>query len=667
MRSLERIYREDLLRLRPSFQIRQGQLDMAHEVHKFLESEDNCFIEAGTGVGKSLGYLIPAASWVLNNDKKVVIATYTKALQNQLIEKDLPLVQELFGKKNTLKVVMVKGRSNYVCLRRLRSISSLSAGEDFHQLKLWSDNGEKQSQLLQVMSEVESGVGERGEFAFSTSQVWDDICSQSLNCLRHRCPWKKQCFVQKARESLAQGQLLVVNHALFFADLAIKSEGSSLLPDYDKVIFDEAHHLEDVIAEAFGLEAGITRIRHFLNAFTNPFSNIGQAVRLNEGFYRDIMEKNKTIVEEAERIFREAGRMLKGAKVTSYPRELLEDSSLPDRLIALVKYVSGPEVSSILQLSFEGEAELENLVAAGSQLAEEIKFLFASNSEEYVYWLEEEEIGDYGKVRACPVEPGNILKEEFFSEVNAMFTSATLTIGGSFAYFAQRLGLVDYTSKICVSPFNFQEQCLLYIPEGGVNPKSPAYDDYIVKRCQEILLQSQGRAFILFTSYTSMNNCFMRLKDWLLAVGLEPMIQSRGITSYRLLELFKTSLRPVLFGTSSFWEGVDVPGEQLSSVIVTKLPFAVPTHPLEEARIKRLRLQGKNDFLEYSVPKAVLKLKQGFGRLIRTNSDTGIVAILDNRILQSFYGQYFLKSLPKVVISHDYLDIGRFLAKRNVD
>jgi len=662
MGTISSFFKEELLRHRPDFEIREGQLAMGLEVEKFLNSHENYFIEAGTGVGKSLAYLIPAAFWAIENKQKVVVSTFSKALQNQLLEKDLPLVEEIFKARGPLKVVMAKGRSNYICLRRYNSaLNTVQDANISKQIKLWEDNDkEKKQQLGEIVEYVNKGIGERDYIECPTNIIWDDICSQRYNCLKYRCPWKKQCFINSAREEQVDAHILIVNHALFFADLALKPSGSSLLPEYTKVIFDEAHHIEDVIAESFAMEMSSFRIRNFSQMIVNTHSSFGKAVRLNEGFYEDVKELRRVLEEESTTFFNELENHLLNSSTFSYRSEHVKETALHERLNSLIKYINAPEVGDILELSYEAEGERENIAAAGQELLADMDFLFSAQSNDFVYWIEKDEVGS-ARLKACPIEPANILEMNLFSDARALFTSATLATGGSFAYMAERLGVKSYCHKICESPFEYNKQCLVLIPRKGLHPKSPDYNEYIIECCKKILSQTRGRAFILFTSYSSLNYCYDKMHGWLEEEGLSPMAQGRGISPFRLLEQFKQAGNPVLFGTSSFWEGMDVPGDKLSCVIVTRLPFAVPSHPLEAARMNKLKDMGKNDFLEYSVPKAVIKFKQGFGRLIRSKKDKGVVVVLDTRIKLNAYGQYFLNSLPDVSISNYLSEISRFL------
>ncbi|WP_028306569.1 ATP-dependent DNA helicase [Desulfitibacter alkalitolerans] len=662
MGTISSFFKEELLKHRPDFEVREGQLAMGLEVEKYLNSHENYFIEAGTGVGKSLAYLIPAAHWAIESRQRVVVSTFSKALQNQLLEKDLPLVEEIFKARGPLKVVMAKGRSNYICLRRYNNaLSIVQDANILKQIKLWDDNDkEKKQQLGEIVEYVNKGIGERDYIECPTNLIWDDICSQRYNCLKYRCPWKKQCFINSAREEQVAAHILIVNHALFFADLALKPSGNSLLPDYTKVIFDEAHHIEDVIAESFAMEMSSFRIRNFSQMIVNSHSSFGKAVRLNEGFYEDVKELRRVLEEENTTFFNELENHLLNSSTFSYQSELVKETGLREKLNSLIKYINAPEVGDILELSYEAEGERENIAAAGHELLADLDFLLAAEANDFVYWIEKDDAGS-ARLKACPIEPANILELDLFSDARVLFTSATLATGGSFAYMAERLGVKSYCHKICESPFEYNKQCLVLIPRKGLHPKSPDYNEYIIECCKKILSQTRGRAFILFTSYSSLNYCYDKMHGWLGEEGLSPMAQGRGISPFRLLEQFKQADSPVLFGTSSFWEGMDVPGDKLTCVIVTRLPFAVPSHPLEAARMNKLKDMGKNDFLEYSVPKAVIKFKQGFGRLIRSKNDKGVVVVLDTRIKLNTYGKYFLNSLPDVSISNYLSEISRFL------
>jgi ATP-dependent DNA helicase DinG len=451
-----------------------------------------------------------------------------------------------------------------------------------------------------------------------------------------------------AREQLADSQLLIVNHALFFADLALREAGYGILPAYERVIFDEAHHLEDVAASSFAVNMDYAKIRNYSLMVVSPNTKFGQALKTHPTLYHEVSAVRKEVEEKAAEFFAYLNSFCVDNYAKTYSQKQLEADDLSEGLKRLNQLLKRQELPDILQLDDEARMELENLINSGQVLLNELEFLLASSSGNHVYWAEKHHVSDLPNLKASPIELGELLGDKLFSEVPGFFTSATLSISGSFDFIANRLGISSYQEGICCSPFRFEEQALLYIPQKGVSPKESSYNDYLVECCRDLLDCAGGKAFILFTSYFSLQYCSLKLGEWLEHKGFSPLIQSKGTSPYRLVEEFKTLDNPVLFGTSSFWEGVDVPGDQLSMVVITKLPFMVPTHPLENARITRLEQGGGNGFTQYSLPKAVVRFKQGFGRLIRTKHDKGVVAVLDTRVKSTWYGKHFLRSLPAV-------------------
>lgn len=651
---IKELLQNDLPKALPEYERRPQQEEMAVEVHKALREGEHLLVEAGTGVGKSLGYLIPAVLWSLENDERVVVATHTKNLQDQLLKKDIPVLRKLLAEKElAFSAVVVKGRSNYVCLRRLE-VHKGTLGLDEKGVKqqtfLDDEMEEEKEQTLGLLKELEGPHdGQRDNFKTPVYRIWSQVCGEKDACLKGRCPWRQKCYINSIRIAASEANIILVNHALFFSDLAIRTGSEkTVLPTYGRVIIDEAHHIEDTACDNMAINVDYYRIKNFLLALTAGNGEVPLMIRSDEGYYEKFKEFNTKVDSALQKLSKEVDNFLGKEKTLRYKEAFFQNTEIIDVLERVMSTISTDNFARSLNLTDEGEAELETYVNRGMTLLQELKFLLdVKNPHTYVYWAEKP-YGENGFVlKAAPVVVGSILKESLFSKVPAVLTSATLNTGGDFKYIANRIGIDSYRSKILDSPFNYKENCLLLVPQKALSPKHKQYYEYVVQMSKEILKVTRGNAFLLFTSYKAMNFCYDLLEDWLYNQGCTPFIQTPDIPSNIILEDFKEAPNPVLFGTNSFWEGVDVPGEKLSCVIVTKLPFSVPTRPIEEARVEVLQKNGINDFLQYSVPRACIRLKQGFGRLIRASTDRGVVAILDSRILTTGYGKYFLNSLPE--------------------
>ncbi|HEY1683325.1 MAG TPA: helicase C-terminal domain-containing protein [Tepidisphaeraceae bacterium] len=633
-------------RMGERYEHRPQQLEMAAAVEEALQGRKHLLVEAGTGVGKSFAYLLPAIDYAVKNKKRVVISTHTISLQEQLIDKDIPLLQSVYPDEFT--AVLVKGRSNYLCQRRLKQARGRQ-GYLFDQ--------SRQIESLRLIEEwaaesvEKGGLGSLSEMPnVPEPDVWDKVCAEQGNCLGKKCEFFKNCFWQDAKRRMSSGNILVVNHALFFSDLALRAVGVNYLPKYEVAILDEAHTLEDVAGQHFGLKFSEAGLKYLLRSLYDPKRGRGM-LNVHGSIANAAISDVIDLHQIGEQFFtRCLGWQQSFGRSNGRIREAnVVENDLTPKLRELDLHIKAilPTLKDDEEIS-----ELTSISGKVSAMSESVDAILAQKMGDAVYWME---VAGRSPQRvtlhASPVDMAEGLRRHLFSKVaSVVMCSATLCTrgngGDSFDYIRKRLGADDCKEVRLGSPFDYAKQATLYVEPNLPEPSDPMFMKPACEKILQYLKQTEGGAFVLFTSYKSLIETANRLKGGIEAMGLPMLVQGQGATRRILLERFRANSRSVLFGTSSFWQGIDVQGDALRNVIIVKLPFAVPDEPIVEARLDAITKAGGNAFMEYSVPEAIIKLKQGVGRLIRSRTDTGIIVVLDSRVKTKRYGRLFLESLP---------------------
>ena len=617
---------------------------MAQAVEEALEQRRHLIVEAGTGTGKTLAYLVP----VIRSGKRVIISTGTKNLQEQLFNKDVPfLEQALFPNgEGKLNVCYMKGRNNYLCRKKLYDLtdqpvlSGLEEIEHYRAIAAW---------------EKATHTGDRAELASlpEASALWHKLDARSDTCLGQKCSAWERCFITEMHRRAMESDIIIVNHHLFFADLAIKQQAeyapdAGILPEVGAVIFDEAHELEDVAGSYFGVTVSNARIEELCRDVESSLQRNHMLSAAISGATRSLRERGMfffALLPQGDGRFAFENR-----------REFMEENG--DEFISLQNALT--RLRSELENMPSKPEEVFNFSRRTQELQVQLGFLMESEDPNTVFWIERRRGGREKSnvfLQATPIDVAPILKTTMFDKLDcAVLTSATLAVGGGFEYMKRRLGLEHTREVVLPSHFDYQSQAMLYVPPDLPDPRTPQFAAKAADRIRRMLEITRGRAFVLFTSYAQMNEIYQRLLG-----ELEyPMLLQGDAPKSALLEEFRLTPNAVLFATSSFWQGVDVQGEQLSCVIIDRLPFAVPSDPVVAARVKSIDAEGGNAFFQYQVPAAVITLKQGFGRLIRSLHDRGLLALLDNRILKKQYGRVFVESLPNYRRTTDLRQVEQF-------
>lgn len=646
---------EGLLSRSKEFEYRPQQQQLAVAVSEALLGRSCLLAEAGTGVGKSLAYLLPAARFALESGRKAVISTHTINLQEQLIRKDIPIVRKVL--REEFPAVLLKGRGNYLCPVRLRraieqtaDLFTSSEDEELRAIARWAE-GTRDGTLSDL------------DFAPSP-KIWTQVCSDPHICTARTCGPRGNCFFQEARKAAADAKMVVVNHTLFFAllgaadDMASADAGAAngfLFPN-DFCVLDEAHTIEHVAATQLGLRLSQTGLKFDLMRLYHPRTKKGLLKSYRKA---SAMKAVEALLDRADEFFGRVGEMVRFGQ---YSREFrvrrpgLVENTLAEPLRNLWQEIDE------LAADIEGESGKLELLDAASKLREvhgTVQIFLDQQHEGNVYWVERggrEE--DQYTLHAAPVQVAEVLRRLLFApEKSCIMTSATLGVGDpSLQWFKGRVGAESVRSMTIGSPFDYRNQMVVKIFRDMPEPTDAKYSQALARAIQMSVEISQGRAFVLFTSYRAMRDAATQLEAYFRKKGWQLIVQGANMTRHRMIEEFRKDIHSVLFGTDSFWTGVDVPGEALSNVIVTRLPFSVPDHPLTQSRIEAIEASGGNAFMEYSVPEAILKMRQGVGRLIRTAKDRGFVHILDNRILTKRYGKNFLQALPDAPVEEIFLE-----------
>jgi len=636
------------------YEYRVGQIKMAEAVLRAFEEKKHLIVEAGTGTGKTMAYLVPAIAAAIGQKKRVIISTGTKNLQEQLMEKDIPFLQKVLPKK--FSASSMKGRSNYACLYRIAKaenqpiLAGLDEMDSFEEVRHWAR---------------ESETGDKSELTNLPENIpfWSRINAKSETCLGQKCPDFEPCFVTRMRGRAEDADIVIVNHHLFFADLNLRgNEYGRVLPDYAAVIFDEAHLIEDIAADYFGFQVSSFQIDELVRD--------ADALPITDAIVtRDLTKLAAKIIGLADQFWirftqirNQDGRfpMLPNAFAQKMNDGEIHPTPLGEAYFVLDSALE--RLESAIDVFADKMTEAESLVRRVRQTRFDLEFVCSQAEKNYVYWLEKRGRGIF--LRASPIDVSTLLQEKLFDKLETVvLTSATLSSNGKFDFIKDRLGLNEDDNKtetlLAPSAFDYQKQAIIYLPKAMPDPRTPDFSQMAAAEIIKIIQVTNGRAFVLSTSNFSMNTLYELVS---MRVNFPCFVQG-SMSKAGLLEKFRQTPNAVLFATSSFWQGVDVQGEQLSCVIIDKLPFAVPSDPIVAARTRFIDDNGGKSFFDYSVPQAIISLKQGIGRLIRSKTDKGVIALLDPRLKTKGYGRDFLNSLPKTRVTSDLKDVEQIFLK----
>ncbi|MGL4253901.1 MAG: helicase C-terminal domain-containing protein [Fusobacteriaceae bacterium] len=673
------------------FEYRAEQLEMAALIEEGLNGEKKVIVEAGTGTGKTMAYLIPGIEWAVKNKKRIIFSTNTINLQEQLLNKDIPLVKKILG--YDFKYMLVKGRGNYLCNRKYYNqlmgekpdMSEYSMGQknQFAQILKWGGTTEK---------------GDRAELTFEVdSTVWENFHSETDICAGNRCQYRDECFFFKVRDEKKKADVLITNHHLYFTDLAIRKEIGfsteySILPEYHAIVFDEAHNVEKVARDYFSSEVsklGFVKLLNKIENMDRKKKNNGvlphverecktqksdqgialiQELRIQHG---DLSNEVKKYFNEIIGIFtnerQETASIRLKPKDPHHERGIEKLRDLTREFMIVYKRYSRTSrtLIKILRELEDEDGNINELIRYLERVddsATALNSIDLMEDEESIYWIDVNRRKGYAKRVATPLKINSELQKNLFINLKTIiFTSATIAIGKSFKYFKDSIGLTEECVEgVIHSPFNYNEQMEVYITKDMPDPGSREFPVEAANFLAGFLSASQGRCFVLFTAYSALNFIYYSIRDELEAQGIDFFVHGTAPRTH-LVEMYKKADKPVLLGTDSFWEGVDIRGEKLSSVVIVKLPFKVPNDPITEAIIENLTQQGRNSFTEYQIPEAVIKFKQGIGRLVRSKSDKGNITILDNRVITKKYGEFFREAIPTEKI--EYIEKNNLIKK----